>query len=409
MSVAIVVAALVVVVIGAIVWARVGSARSATKSVDTYEHALDVLGEVSKRTTEPTGFRILPHEETGRPHVRTAGHAVDDDHTETGAPPPTVGRPRIVPPAPAGLPKFSVEPASARLRAPTDDSTVPVPAFVDDSMPPEEAEAAAAAEAEALAMAAAGGDEVGSGAEAAAEGAPAGASLAEGAPAGASAAGPEQAPAPRRHSARRQDPDEVARQQRVRRVSTAVAGAVALVAIVGVVLISTGGGGGKAGTTTTTTSHHGSTTTSSSTTTTQPPALQPTTDSAGNVAYAVPVGDFTVAFQATGGSSWIGIQQAASGPYLADSTVADGQVYDYKATGPIIVTMGAPGVIAMKMNGITVQPPAGGTFPSVVVFTPASPPSTTTTTLAPTTTTLAPTTTTLAPATTTTTLPQTAG
>ena len=99
MSIGIIAVALVLLVIGAIVWARVASARSTTRSVDTYEHALDVLGEVSKRT-EPTGFRILPHEETGQPHVRTSGR---DSHQAPVTPPaPSSGRPRITPPPPAG-------------------------------------------------------------------------------------------------------------------------------------------------------------------------------------------------------------------------------------------------------------------------------------------------------------------
>ena len=54
----VVVAVLAVLVVAAIIWARVVSARSATKSVETYERALGVLGQVSKRT-ESTGFRIL--------------------------------------------------------------------------------------------------------------------------------------------------------------------------------------------------------------------------------------------------------------------------------------------------------------------------------------------------------------
>jgi type II secretory pathway pseudopilin PulG len=64
----VVIVVLAVLVIAAIVWARVSAARSENKSVETYEHALGVLGEVAKRT-ESTGFRIVPHEETGRPHV----------------------------------------------------------------------------------------------------------------------------------------------------------------------------------------------------------------------------------------------------------------------------------------------------------------------------------------------------
>ncbi len=79
-----VIVVLAVLVVGAIVWARVVSARSATKSVETYERALGVLGEVSRRT-ESTGFRILPHEEAGRPHV---GRRID----EAGGEVPTARR-----------------------------------------------------------------------------------------------------------------------------------------------------------------------------------------------------------------------------------------------------------------------------------------------------------------------------
>jgi len=76
-----VIVVLAVLVVAAIVWARIVSARSATKSVETYERALGVLGQVSKRT-ESTGFRILPHEEAGRPHV---GRRIDETGEEAPA------------------------------------------------------------------------------------------------------------------------------------------------------------------------------------------------------------------------------------------------------------------------------------------------------------------------------------
>lgn len=398
----VVVVVLVVLVVGAIVWARVAAARSESRSVESYEHALDVLGEVSKRT-ESTGLRVLPHEETGRPHVRTQGDGDEDEaSSQRQAPGPTPpgpvpgpaagpvpgpavgpvpGQPPRLPPA--GPPKLRFsrpgdpgydrpageEPVVGERPVSSDDrpdysASRPVPTFGSgdtaptrsvrewvrpgeqpaDSVPDagvrEPVNAETVLGGAATAGTGPGGDDRGTARET-------GGDAGRGAPPG--------------RSSRPRTVEDLRRQRLVRRLATGVAAAVALVAVVGVAFSLTGGGTPS---TTTTTRAAGagkgtSTTTTgpAATATTQPTILKPTSATATDVAFTVPSTSYTVSLAATGGPTWLGIQQVAAGPYVWEETLPPGQSVTYKATGPIVIRIGAPPYTSIQVDGVSAQLP----------------------------------------------------
>jgi hypothetical protein len=74
MTLAIAVAAVLLVVVLLAAWARFSGTRSEQHSVESYERALDILGDVSKRTATSHAVRIIPPEEVARSHVRQTEH-----------------------------------------------------------------------------------------------------------------------------------------------------------------------------------------------------------------------------------------------------------------------------------------------------------------------------------------------
>jgi hypothetical protein len=338
-----VIVVLAVLVVAAIVWARIVSARSATKSVETYERALGVLGQVSKRT-ESTGFRILPHEEAGRPHV---GRRID----ETGEEAPAAHRDVRMPGRgqlassrlpPAGEPKLRFS-APNRLpgRVPAGDQQTGGQARDDQ-------EAGAAPDA-------------GPGVVARTRATHARARL------------PGAAEARARGEAYK-SPADRHRQVMVRRAATGATAAVAVAAVVAAVISLSGGGGGHRGTFPTTTLRRGGggRTTTTTTTTTVPTTLKPTSVSPSNVAFSVPSGNYTLALQTTGGACWVGIEHTTAGPWLFAETLSAGQSATYKASGAIVMTLGAPRYIGLTVNGLVAELPSGVTQPYNVELTPAS-------------------------------------
>jgi hypothetical protein len=333
--IALVIVVLAVLVVAAIVWARIASGRSATKSVETYERALGVLGEVSKRT-ESTGFRILPHEETGRAHVARRGDAVAGQV-------PTARR-DVRMPAQGPLASSRLPPAGEpKLR------------FSSPGRPG----AALPADAEVA------GDQAPS--------APAGSTAPSRPPrAGARLKGAAEVRA--RGQAYRSSADRH-RQVMVRRAATGATAAVAVVAVVlAAVSLSGGGGGGRHGTTTTTTLRRGGggSRTTTTTTTTIPTSLQPTSVSASNVSFTVPSSRYTLAFQATGGSCWVGIEHTSAGPWLFAETLVAGQSASYQGSGALVVTLGAPEHIGLTVNGLVAELPRSITQPFNVELAPTS-------------------------------------
>ena len=320
-------------------------ARSESRSVETYEHALDVLGEVSKRN-DSTGFRILPHDETGRPHLRRPGD--EDAGVSPGA--PVGARPSregpLFPPRlpPAGKPKLrftdpslageETEPRDMPGLRREEQVTRPAPAVTP---PDEPAEVAVRA------------------------GAPRGRPLA-GAGFGTRSAWPRQAAD--RH-----------RQVIMRRVATGGAGAVAVAAVaVAAVVLSGNGGGHHAPNPVTPTTHRRNSASRSksttTTTTTQLTSLKPTSVTATDVSFTAPSGHYTLDFQATGGACWIGIQQSVGGPWLFSQTLTPGQSVTYQASGALVVRLGAPSNIGIDVNGLPAQLPSGFKDPYDVELTP---------------------------------------
>jgi hypothetical protein len=74
MTLALVVAAVLFVVVVLAAWARFSGSRSEQQSVESYERALDILGDVSKRTAPSHAVRIIPPDEVARSHVRQTEH-----------------------------------------------------------------------------------------------------------------------------------------------------------------------------------------------------------------------------------------------------------------------------------------------------------------------------------------------
>jgi hypothetical protein len=341
-TIAVVIAVLAVLVVAAIIWARVSAARSENKSVETYEHALGVLGEVSKRT-ESRGFRILPHEETGRAHVGkpvdpAGGEAAPAEGPRMYTSPPLASR-RL---PPAGEPKLRFSRPGAPASSGSEDASD------DDEVGPARVGTPVAADV---------------------RGGQAGAEL--GAQVGS-------------HPHRTVYKSAADRQRQVmaRRAATGVAAAAALVAVVvaAIYLSSSGGGGGRTAaggksTSTTTTSRHsgggGSTTTTpTSTSTTVPTSLEPTSSSP--VTFTVPSDSYTLSFQATGGPCWVGIERTTAGPWLFAQTLVAGQSGTYKASGALLVDLGAPSHFSLSVDGLTADLPSGVTQAYSFDLTPAS-------------------------------------
>ena len=324
--IALVIVVLVVLVVAAIVWTRVASARSATKSVETYERALGVLGEVSKRT-ESTGFRILPHEETGRPHV---GRRTDDSGGEapsfrSNVRTPGKGQLTSSRLPPAGEPKLRFSaPGRAGAVAPTDQ----------EAGEDQETGAAPAAGARSRSRTV-------SAAEARARG-----------------------------EAYRSSADRH-RQVVVRRAATGAAAAVAVAAVVGAA-VSLSGGGHHPTATTTTVRHGGGGQSTTTTTTTFPTTLQPTSVSSSSVTFPVPSGGYTLALQASGGRCWVGIEHTSAGPWLFAETLSAGQSATYQGSGALVMTLGAPEYIGLTVNGLVAKLPRSISQPYDVELTPTS-------------------------------------
>lgn len=340
--IAVVIVVLLVVVVAAIAWARASAKRSENKSVETYEHALGVLGEVSKRT-ESHGFRILPHEETGRAHVsrridQSGGEVADEPESSLPAQGQLASR-RL---PPAGEPKL-------RFSRPAG------PPAPDDVTDPEGGQQAPAAEV-AWAPRAGGPDRV--------------------PPAHA------RAPGSQPHREVYKSGFDRRRQVMARRAATGVAAGAALIALVaGAIYLSGTGGGPRAGSSTTTTvgggGGHTTTTTkgakggsTTTTTTTSSTTLKPSSTSP--LTFTVPSRDYTMAFQVTGGPCWVGIEHTTAGPWLYAQTMGAGQSATFKATGSLVVTLGAPAHFNLDVNGLTAVLPRGVTQVYSFFLTPAS-------------------------------------
>jgi hypothetical protein len=185
-----------------------------------------------------------------------------------------------------------------------------------------------------------------------------------------------------------------------------IVGAVAALVIVALVIIGTLIGSTHSATTSTTSKgpHHVTTTVKHgpkkkpSPTTTTPPTVPksyaPQNATATSATYNVASGTYTVVITANSGACWT-VATDGNGNQVFAGSVSPGTPQSLKATGTLVINLGAPANVSVSIGGVPVTFPAGYQTPLVLTFQPA-PPTTTTVPSAPST-----------PSTTTTSLPVT--
>jgi hypothetical protein len=165
--------------------------------------------------------------------------------------------------------------------------------------------------------------------------------------------------------------------------------------VVGVVIGRSSSGGSHASSTSTSRPH--TTTTKPATTTTQaaPASWTPVAGGSATAAsYQIPGSSYTVTVTGATGDCWT-VATSASGSQVFAGSIAQGASQDIMGASGLSVTLGAPGNVTVKVNGVPVTFPTSFAAPLVLTFVSPPPPTTTTTT------------TTSAPSTTTTTTPPT--
>jgi hypothetical protein len=335
------------------VWRRALGSQAERHSIHSYEHALDVLGDVSKRSDSSASVRVVPPEEASRSHIRPADS--DAGHAPGLLPPPAQHEPMLHPriklqpptaPSPAESSRRSgqhSEPRSAAgvRRGPSKSAQGPAQPPVPGAPP-----------------------------------APAGRNGTEDPRHAGAGTGPTRAARARGDHRGRDDRARLARQARARRVAVGGLAAVAIaVATLGLLQLLDKGKTNSA-TPPPTTTHPRVTspptsTTSPPTTTTTPKIIPPQSVSAADVSYVLPANSYTFDFS-TSGPCWVGIQQDAAGPYVWEETLYPGQSASYRATGSTVVRLGAPTAIHISVNGVAVQLAASNTQPYDLTFTPGT-------------------------------------
>ncbi|MHB8244517.1 MAG: DUF4115 domain-containing protein [Acidimicrobiales bacterium] len=325
--IALVLVGLALVVALAVAWSRVGLARSERRSMKSYEHALHVLGDVAKRSDAAANVRPVAQDNASRGHVLTESWGEDEAPIEpmVASPSPPQGEPRL--------------PPRARLEE------VPVH-FEDNSDAFERAREKAEAETVVAAPIV-----------------------------GVSAAGNVHA-AP---AYKRPRPKRLGTKLRWGRISAVAAAVLVMtgIALVGVNLAASNGRHPSA----TGPGHHRHHVPTPIQTTTVPAAsnppataVAPVSASPSVVAFVAPKGTYTLALADTGGSCWVGIQTTPGGGYVWQQTLVSGQSTTYKASGPLIIRIGAPRYLEVKVNGLPARLP-GYVQPYDLTFNPASQPS----------------------------------
>jgi hypothetical protein len=328
---------IVVLAVAAAGWARFNAGRSERHSVESYEHVLDVLGDVSRRGEATAPVRPPGSDEVARPHVRPSGGA---DQVRPIARADLEPRPqlRLYPPARID---------SSTTRAEEVAPATAQPSEVDEA--PLGASAAAATPAEVVITFDDLPDPIEFG----------------------SMSG-------RATRAMRRGRDHLSR-----RIATGAAAAVVLGAL-GVGGWQLAANRGPAHPLSSTppphqTSHHHTTTSTVPPTSVVPTTLQPVSTTTRLVTYEVPSASFTVSFKASA-PCWLGVRSATSSPYLWMDTLTSGAAATYPTQGTeqdsIVVLIGAPGVVSISVNGIPVSLPSGVDQPYYISLTPQAGPST---------------------------------
>ncbi len=357
--IALVVIGLIAVIAIGVVWSRVGLARSERRSMREYKHGLEVLGGVSRRSTAPA--RSSPRQQLPPAPQRS--------EPRPPAAPGTVARPPLNP-AIGGPGAFTPPPPRPRIPAPKSFSSVYPPPRTSITPPPSgtffeddsDAFEQLHEQDEKTTVIPLGG-----------AGAKEGVRFERADPA-------RRRTAPDGRASAGDGSRLTALAPIAARVGTmgAVAVVLLVISLLAVHLASAGSPRSATGTTvgarTGAVTRHHRHHPRPSTPTTTPSALIPVSTSPTQVAFVAPKGSYTVQMSDTGGVCWIGIQQTSGGPYVWQDTLYAGQTTTYKASGPLVIRIGAPKYLGVKVNGLPARLP-GFVQPYDVVFNPATPPS----------------------------------
>lgn len=325
--IALVVIGLAAIIAIAVAWSRVGLARSERRSMQSHEHTLQVLGDVTKRSDAAARVTRVPPERATYGHIRTEHAAGAARAEERSARPPS----HATPAQPWARPRIEIPAVPTRFEDVGD--------AVERQRRNEEEEALSP---------------FGSG---------------------------EPAEPPRSLPARASRPKAPPRPVARRRLATVLAGMAVLagVAVGGLRLAASpkapaAAAGGH---------HHPSGHPSAASHKKAkaqhsphraPSALVPVSTSPSEVAFVAPKGSYTVSLLDSGGTCWVGIQQTSGGPYVWQETLSDGESATYKASGPLVIRIGAPRYLGVKVNGLPARLP-GYVQPYDLLFNPSSPPS----------------------------------
>lgn len=315
-----VVVGLLVVVLAVFAWSRLSSSRSDKRSMESYGHALDVLGDVARRSDRSAAVRPLSPEETAKPHVLTDVAAPGDSPRADPRTPPTTSIS-----AAGGALSFGEPPArEERAAAFVEDGTAVVPTPQLDAV-----------------------------------------------------SAPRSGPAPRPEMAVRESAGSHRRRlvppARGRAVAAGAAAAVAVLvlALLGLRLVGQSAHRAAAPPVSRASSQEAHTSgppASSTTSTTRPKTLVPTSSSSSVVAFDLSSASYVLTFADSGTSGcWVGIQANAGGPWLWMTTLSPGQSATYRANGPTVVRLGAPKYVGVQVNGVPAELP-GYSLPYDIVF-----------------------------------------
>ena len=305
----------------AVVWARVSAGRAERHSVESYEHALGVLGGVARRGEQRAPIGPPAPEELARPHIQR----------------PTDGaRFRPAQPVDVPLPRVQLRPPTPlELGIPESVTSEKEDTSLVEEVPSSEPEEAPVIAFDDL-------EEVSS------------------APSG-------------RRSLRRMTlraPRNVARR--------AVTGAAAAVAIgaLGVGGWELAVNHSNAPTTRPpAVSHQSHSKTNRATQVTTPSVapstIDPTSVSGTLVSYSLPEGSYTLSFTSTG-TCWLGIQRSSSGPWQWMATVSASSPASHSADGANYLTLGAPSGLSISVNGVPLALPAGRKVAYKIYLVPSS-------------------------------------
>lgn len=351
-----IVGGVVVVVLLVVVWLRFRAGRSDRRSMETYGHALGVLGSVAKRTGPSASVRVLPPAEPGQAHVRTGGAGAVSPPRAYHRPPPSIptperglsfedrggqwagaGRPAVREPGERVAPRDrphnepgDAGPGDLHLRARREPAR---PLRPSEARP------------EGLR----------------AKSAPHGPDPAASPAASGATAEPRLVPEPARLPS--SSPDELRRQAAVRRLAT---GAFALLAVIAIVLgaIQLLTGPPQAGKAPPTTHSHSSTSTSAPsttvarTTTTRPDVIAPISSSGNEVTYSVSAAHYLLTFATSGQPCWVGVETGVgSGNFVWTGAVQPGSNASYHASGSLVVNVGAAEYLSVRVNGVPIRIP----------------------------------------------------